>query len=142
MANVYYERAMKSFADGEIALLTSNIDMVLVRTGAGHYVADTSITGDQFLSAIALADRISTSAFFTGKVTALMGLGGVFLCDNSKFPSVTAGAPCGAIVIVQDTGVAATSRIIVYLDGYSGLPYTPTGADGNVSFPAAGVFQL
>jgi|SRR6266850_6271595 len=136
----FYEKAMKSFCDGDFTLLSSNIDMVLVRTGGGHYVVD--LVNDQFLSAIALADRVSTSAFFTTKATSLAGVGGIFSCDNSKFSAPPAGAACGAIVIVQDTGVAGTSRLICYIDNYAGLPYTPTGADATVSFPAGGIFQI
>lgn len=140
--HVFYERAAKSFTDGEFTLLTSNIKVVLVRTGAGHYVADFTLTGDQFLSSIAVGDRVSTSANLTGKVTSLAGVGGVFDADDTQFSAVPAGAACGAIVWIQDTGVAATTRLICYSDDYAGLPYTPTGIDCPVAFPGGGCFQI
>ncbi len=140
--HVFYERAAKSALDGDFTLLTSNIKIYLIRIGAGHYVADFTITGDQFLSAIAVGDRVSSSANLTSKVTALSGTGGIFDADDTVFPLVPAGAACGAIVWVQDTGTPSTSRLICYVDDYAGLPYTPTGADANVAFPAGGHFQI
>lgn len=138
MANFIYDKARESFLKGEIAIASDNIKVVLVRTGAGHYVANQST--DQFLSDIASGDRTSTTANLASKTTTA----GVFNAANTTFTAVAAGAANGAIVIYDDTGTAGTSRLIAYIDSYAGLPVTPNGSDINVSWPtdANKIFKL
>jgi len=123
MANALYDHGRESFLKGEIAIATDNIKAVLVQTGGGHYVVD--LANDQFLSSIAVGDRISTSANFTTKTTTA----GVFDADDITFSAVPAGAADGAVVLYDDTGVAGTSRLIAYIDTATGLPVTPSGGD-------------
>lgn len=124
MANALYDKARKAFADGNIALLTDDITVVLVDTAA--YTVD--LVNDEFLDAIPVGDRIAT-ATLTGKDTTA----GVFDADNAIFSAVT-GDVSEALVLVQDTGVAATSRLIAYIDNATGLPATPDGGDKTVTW--------
>jgi hypothetical protein len=55
---------------------------------------------------------------------------GVADADDVLLSSVT-GTSCEFIVIFQDTGVDATSRLIAYIDSAVGLPVTPNG--GNIT---------
>jgi len=128
MADGIYDHGRESFLKGEIAIATDNIKVVLVHTGGGHYVVD--LANDQFLSAIASGDRIATTANLASKTTTA----GVFNAANTVFTAVAAGPAAGAIVIYDDTGTAGTSRLIAYIDSYSGLPVTPNGADIDVSW--------
>jgi hypothetical protein len=46
-------------------------------------------------------------------------------------------------VVFTHTGNDATARLVAWFDtGVTGLPVTPNGGDINVSFDAAGIFQI
>lgn len=122
MANALYDLGRQGFLDGSIDWDTDTIKAVLVQTGGGHYVKD--LAADQFLSAIASGDRIATSGAFSGRTVAA----GVADADDLTF-SLVSGAAVGAIVLYKDTGSAATSRLIAYIDTATGLPVTPNGGD-------------
>lgn len=138
MATALYDKGRESFLKGEIAYASDNIKVALVKIGGGHYVVNFST--DQFLAIIAGADIISTTANLGTKTTAA----GVAGAANTLFAAVAAGAAAGALVIYQDTGSSATSRLIAYIDNYAGLPVTPNGSDINVSWPtdANKIFKL
>lgn len=129
MANGFYDKGVQSFMIKQIDMNGDNIKVALVKTGAGHYVAN--LATDQFLAIINSSDIIARTANLAGKTTTA----GVFGASNTVFTAVAAGPAAGAIVVYQDTGADATSRLIVYIDGYSGLPVTPNGGDINVTWP-------
>ena len=128
MADVSYNYFKQQVLNGAIDLVTATLKLCLVRTGAGHYIVN--VASDQFLSAIAAGDRISTSAALTGTSTTA----GVFDASDTVFSAVS-GAVAGALVLFIDTGSPATSTLIAYFDSYSGLPITPNGGDINIAFP-------
>lgn len=130
MSSALYDKARESFLKGEFALASDNIKVVLVHIGASHYIVD--LANDQFLTAIASGDRVALTANLSSKTTTA----GVFNAANTLFAAVT-GAVSGAIVIYQDTGSAATSRLIAYIDDYAGLPVTPNGSDINIAWPTS-----
>jgi hypothetical protein len=67
---------------------------------------------------------------------------GLFDGDNVTFTAVS-GDPCEAIIIYIDTGSAATSRLVAYIDtGVTGLPVTPNGGDITISWNASGIIQF
>jgi hypothetical protein len=67
---------------------------------------------------------------------------GLFDGDNVSFPSVT-GASIEALLIYIDTGSAATSRLVAWIDtSVTGLPVTPNGGNIDIAWNAAGIFQL
>jgi hypothetical protein len=57
------------------------------------------------------------------------------------FTAVT-GDVSEAVILYKDTGVAATSPLIAYIDTATGLPVTPNGGDITVTVPASGWFSL
>lgn len=120
MANALYDKARELFLTAGLNWSSSDIKAVLVDT-AGYTV---NISTDQYLADIGGTYRIATSANFTGKTTT----GGAADADNVTFTSVS-GASIEAIVIYKDTGVAATSPLIAYIDTATGLPITPNGGD-------------
>lgn len=122
MANALYDLGRQAFLEGSVAYLTDTIKVVLVQTGIGHYQVNTAT--DQFLSAIAAGDRIATQTLGTKTSTA-----GVADAADVTFPTVAAGAADGALVIYKDTGNAATSPLLAYIDTATGLPVTPGGGD-------------
>lgn len=136
MANSLYGKYRQACLEGGgVAWLTDNIKAVLVDTGA--YTV--SIDVDQFLSDIPAPARISTSANLSGKTSTL----GVADANDPTFSAVTATS-IEAVVLYQDTGVAATSRLIAYIDTGAGLPLTTNGGDVTLVFDngANKIFKL
>lgn len=74
----------------------------------------------------------STDQTLANKSTTL----GVFDADDVTFSAVSQSSTktVGALVIYKDTGSAATSPVIVYIDGFTAI--TPNGGDIAVSFDA------
>lgn len=124
-----YDKGRESHLKGEISWSGDNIKVLLVHIGGGHYVVD--LVNDQFLTAIASGDRFSATANLSSKTTAA----GVADAADTLFATPTSGTTCGALVWYQDTGSAATSRLIAYVDDYAGLPILTSGADINLAFP-------
>ena len=125
MANALYSLAKQKLLEGSIAMLTDNIKIVLVDTAA--YAVD--LAADEFLSSIPAGDRIATSANLTTKTTTL----GVFDADDVVFTAVT-GDQSEAVAMYKDTGDAATSPLIAYIDSATGLP----NAEGRTGILAVG----
>jgi len=120
MANALYDTARESFLNGEIDWTSDNIKVVLVDTN--DYTVD--INSDQYLSDIPSGARVATSSNLGSKTTTA----GVADAADVTFTTVT-GDQSEALVIYQDSGNAATSRLIAYIDTSTGLPITPNGAD-------------
>ena len=137
MADTPYALGMSALFNGTYDLAGGTMKLMLVNIAGGHYTPN--FVTDQFLSAIASGDRVSSTAALTGiSVVAGTGPKSTFDAANTVFSSVT-GAACGAVVAYLDTGNPATSPLIFYFDSWSGLPVTPTGSDINVTFSGSGI---
>lgn len=128
MANQLYPLGKQGFIGGDIAMDTDNIKSILTR--------DNYNAAHEFLSSI--VDIVATSINVTTKTIT----NGVFDSDDIIHSSVAAGAAVSFIVLYQDTGVAATSRLIAHIDTATGLPVTPDGTDITVQVNASGWFSL
>lgn len=114
-----YPKAKEAFLGGTIVMATDTIKAQPVDTGAYTYSA-----AHQFLSDVAAGARIGTAPTLgTKSVT-----NGVFDAADATVSAIT-GVTVEAIVIYKDTGSAATSPLIAYIDSGSGLPFTPNGGD-------------
>lgn len=132
MANAIYPKAKEKFLDALIDIPTDTIKIALIDTGVYTYSST-----DEFWSA-ASAALVGTAATLASKTIT----NGVFDADNVTFTSV-AGASVEALIIFKDTGTAATSPLIMYIDvAASGLPVTPNGNNIDVQFNASGIFAL
>ena len=120
MSNALYDKAREGFLDGSIDWDSHTIKAVLVDTGT--YTVNLGTHAN--LSDIPSGARIATSGALTGKTVT----GGVADADDVTFTTVS-GASVEAIVIYKDTGSAASSRLIAYIDTATGLPFTPNGGD-------------
>lgn len=120
MGNRLYDKGRQAILEGLIPYLTDTIKLVLV---SGAYVPNTAT--DQFLSAIAPAQRVATSGALTGKTA----IDGVADADDVSFLALV-GPPVSYLVLYQDTGADATSRLIALWDTVAGMPFAPNG--GNV----------
>lgn len=125
MANALYDKGREAFLSGTISWSSDNIKTVLV--DAADYTVNLST--HQFLSDVASGGRVATSGNLASKtVTA-----GVADAADVTFTAVT-GDQSEALVIYKDTGSAATSPLIAYIDTATGLPVTPNGADITVTW--------
>lgn len=118
MANSLYDKGRQKFLEGSISWTSDNIKAVLVDSA----LYTRSLSGDEFLSAIASGARVATSSNMTGKTATA----GVADCDDFTFATVT-GAQCAYVVFYKDTGSAATSPLICCDDTAANLPVTPNG---------------
>ena len=131
MANALYDTFKQSLLEGANNLTSVNIKAILVDTADYTFSA-----AHDFLDDVAAAAREETSANLSGKTTT----NGVFDATDVTF-TATSGDPCEAVILYIDTGVAATSRLICYIDTAGGLPVT-LGGDVVVRWNASGIFSL
>jgi hypothetical protein len=99
-------------------------------TGNGAYTSGGyafNMTANQFLSNIGAGARISTSAPLTGKTSTL----GAFDCDDPSWTGVT-GDEFELILFYYDSGVEATSTLLIAMAGQVGMPFTPSSG-GNLA---------
>lgn len=133
--NKLYDKGREGFLDGSINWASNNIKAVLVDTGA--YTVNLATHAN--LSDISTPARIGTSGNLTSKTVT----GGVADAADITYPTV-GGTSAEAIVIYADSGTAATSRLIAYIDTASGLPVTPNSGDITVTWSngASKIFKL
>lgn len=123
----FYKNGRTAVVDGSLVWRTDNIKAVLLDTSA--YTANEET--DQYLSSIPLAARISTSANLTGKTNN----GGIINAEPTSFPGTAAGVTCAAMALFKDTGSAATSVLLCYIDAAAvGLPVVTDGGVINVTW--------
>jgi hypothetical protein len=133
MANAIYPLYKQALLDGsantDINDLT--VKVALVDTGVYTYSA-----AHEFLTS--LTGVVGTAQTIAATTVA----NGLFDGDNVTYSGVT-GNSVEALVIYIDTTVAATSRLVAYIDsGVTGLPVTPNGGDITVTWSVSGIFQL
>jgi hypothetical protein len=133
MANALYPKWKEALLQNSSdSALTGTVKVALVDTGVYTYSS-----AHQFLSdlsgVVGTAQTIGATKSYTD---------GVFDGADVTFSSVT-GNTVEALVLYIDTGSAATSRLVAYVDtGVTGLPVTPNGGNINVTWNASGIFAL
>lgn len=138
MANAIYGKARELFLNGDIDWANDNIKVVLVDTagGTGYTV---SIDADDYLADIPADARVATSGNLGTKSSTL----GVADAADVTFSAVT-GAVSEVLVVYKDSGDAATSPLIAYIDTATGLPVTPNGGDITITWDSGAnkIFKL
>lgn len=125
MSSALYTKGKEAILSGSVDWLTDNIKAVLV--DAADYTVNTST--HQYLSDIAAGGRVATSSNLSSKTAT----DGAADAADITFSAVS-GDVSEAIVIYKDTGSAATSPLICYIDTATGLPATPNGGNITVSW--------
>jgi hypothetical protein len=118
MANALYPKYKEAALTAGVNLSTDTIKVALVDTGTYTYSA-----AHQYYSSVSAAVVGTPQTLGSKTVT-----DGVFDAADVTFPAVT-GASSEALVIYKDTGSAASSPLIAYIDTATGLPVTPNGGD-------------
>jgi hypothetical protein len=132
MANAIYPKAKEKFLDALIDIPSDTIKIALIDTGTYTYNS-----ADEFWSSASSAIVGTAETLASKTITS-----GVFDAADVTFTSVS-GVSAEALIIYKDTGSAATSPLIMYIDvAASGLPVTPNGNNIDVQFNASGIFAL
>lgn len=113
-------------------LSTGTVNVALIDTGTYTYSAAHQFWTSASGSAVGTPQVIGTKTFTNG----------VFDGADVTFTAVT-GNSAEALIIYIDTGTAATSPLVAFIDtGVTGLPVTPNGGNINVVWNASGIFAL
>lgn len=111
-----YGKGREKFLRGELAWQTDTIKAVFVTAA---YTPN--FTTDEFLGDINVAARVAVSDSLASKTTT----GGWAGANEIVWQAFT-GAACAAFVFIKDTGSAATSPLIAYINsGITNLPLDP-----------------
>lgn len=134
MANALYpkwkEQLLQFTANNNLSAGT--VKVALVDTGVYTYNS-----ADQFYTSVSSA-VVGTPQTIGSKTFT----NGVFDGADVTFTTVT-GASIEALVLYVDTGTAATSPLVAYIDtSVTGLPVTPNGGDISITWNASGIFAL
>lgn len=135
MANAVYPKYKEALLGGSanVDLSGGTVKVALIDTGTYTYSA-----AHQFLTD--LTGRVGTDQTIPATKTITNGL--FKTTGTNTFTAVT-GNSVEALVLYVDTGSAATSRLVAYIDsGVTGLPVTPNGGDITITWNASGIFQL
>lgn len=133
MSNAIYPNFKEALLDAaaNVDLNDGTVKVALVDTGTYTYSAAHTFLSD-------VSGRVGTDQTIANTTVT----DGLFDGDDVTFPAVT-GNSVEALVIYIDTGNAATSRLVAYLDtDVGGLPVTPNGGDIGIEWNAAGIFQI
>lgn len=115
-----------------VDLADDTIKVALVDTGTYTYSS-----AHEFYSSVSSAVVGTPQTLASKTVTT-----GTFDAADVTFTSVS-GVSVEALVIYKDTGTAATSSLIAYIDTVaSGLPVTPNGGNITITWNASGIFAL
>lgn len=134
MANAVYPKWLEALLQGSSdSTLNGNVKAVLIDTADYSYDP-----AHDFLDDVPAAARVATSANLASKTYT----NGTFDAGDATFSAVT-GDQSEALILYIDTGSAATSRLVAYIDtGVTGLPVTPNGGDINVQWNASGIVVI
>ena len=133
MANALYpkwkEQLLQFTANNNLSAGTVKVALVT----AGY----TYSSADQFYSSVS-ASVVGTPQTIGSKTFT----NGVFDGADVTFTAVT-GSQVVALVIYIDTGTAATSPLVAFIDtSVTNLPVTPNGGDIAITWNASGIFAL
>jgi len=130
-----YDSARQAFLDADIDWTADTIKGVLIDDT--DYTVN--LATDDFLDDVPGAAIVGTATTLTGKSSTA----GVADAADLILTSVS-GDQSEAILIYKDTGVAATSNLIAYIDSGTGLPITPNGGDITIAWSdgANKIFKL
>ena len=119
MANALYSKGKEKILSAAINFVTDTIKVMLVKNTYPQNLAS-----DEFLSSVE-AYRLNTDQTLAAKSVA----SGAFDAGDATFAAVTAGDTSEGVVIYKDTGSAATSPLIAYIDVITGFPLATNGGD-------------
>lgn len=140
MANALYPRWKNGIMAG-ITAPSANIASAAVVKVALVDTALYTYSASHWLYSNVSSAVVGTPVALTNKTIGVVSAG-TYDADNVVFTSVT-GNTAEALVIYIDSGTAATSNLVAYIDtGVTGLPVTPNGGNINLNWDVNGIFTL
>ncbi len=134
MANVLYNKWKEALIQASAnSSLTGTVNALLIDAGAYTFSQT-----DEFLTSVPGGARIGTAVALASKTF----VNGVFDAADINFVAVPGPTSVEALILYVSTGVDATSRLVLYVDTATGLPFTPSGVDQPVVWNASGIFSL
>ena len=130
MANSMYTKGREHVLLGDIAWLTDNIKVTSIDETDDVPILAT----DEFLDAITAGAREFQSGNLGTKTTTL---GTADAADLSPAFTSATGDQFESISVYVDSGVAATSELLVNIDTATGLPLTPDGGNIDITWSAS-----
>lgn len=131
MANAFYRKGAQKILNGDIDFDTDTIKVALVKNTYAE-----NLTTDEFYTAIS-SHVLDTDITLTGVTIT----NGVFDANDVTWESVAAGDTTEGVVIYKDTGSAATSPLLAYIDTITGFPLTTNGGNVTVQWDN-GVYKI
>jgi hypothetical protein len=135
--NAIFAKGREAWANGDVDWLLDDIKAALVDLDGLTVNTGTM----QFLSQItAVSGAVVSTAALSGKTS----INGVLDAADTLFPAVS-GDQVEALIIYKDTGVAATSPLLIYFDtaaGGAGITLVPNGGDITAVYNSAGIATL
>jgi hypothetical protein len=113
-------------------------DTVTIQALNATYVFSTA---DQHISDIAGGDMVGNPI----AMTTIAFTNGILTADNPTITGLSGGDVIAAFVIYNDTGVAATSRLLGFYDTDAtgaAISYTSDGTNLPVTFPGVTIFSV
>lgn len=134
MANALYpkwkEQLLQFTANNNLSAGT--VKVALIDTGTYTYNSANQFWSSASSASVGTPQTIGSKTFTNG----------VFDGGDVTFTAVT-GNSVEALIIYIDTGNAATSPLVAYIDtSVTGLPVTPNGGDISITWNASGIFAL
>lgn len=132
-----YAQAVLELASGALNLLSSGIKVFPVTAA---YVQD--FDTDAVLTDVPAGARAASPQTLAGKTLTRIQDTIVLRAAAVSFPSVAYGPNIVGLVMFEDTGIEATSRLVGYFDYFSNLPLAPAGVNITFNWPPYGIFVL
>lgn len=119
MASSFYTKGKEKILSGSINFPSDTIKVALVRSTYSQNLAT-----DEFYSGISSHVQGTPQTLTNKSIT-----GGALDADDTTFAAVASGQTIKAVVLYKDTGSAATSPLLAYIDSVTGLPMATNGGD-------------
>lgn len=119
MANALYVKGKEKILSAGINFSTDTLKVRLVKNTYAQ-----NLTTDEFITSVTQITGSTDQTLGSKSIT-----GGVFDAADVTFTAVPAGETSEGVVIYKDTGTAATSPVIAYIDTITGFPLATNGGD-------------
>ena len=131
MANALYNKGKEKILSG---LISFPSDTLKVRLVSNTYTQN--LATDEFITSVTAITGSTDQALADKTITA-----GVFDANDVTFTAVPAGSTSKGVVIYKDTGTAATSPVLAYIDTITGFPLATNGGDVTIQWDN-GAFKI
>lgn len=131
MANTLYPKGKEKILSASVNFLSDTIKVALVKNTYTQ-----NLSTDEFFADIS-THVVGTPQTLGSKSVTL----GVFDAGDVTWTAVTAGITAKCVVIYKDTGSAATSPLLAFVDTITGFPMASNGGDITVQWDA-GVYKI